>query len=294
MWFVYVVLASFWASVYYFGNQIAKVTPNVFMIYRGAMPVLFLLPFLPWVTYIPIWQFYALCILQGAIIAFADYRNFKAMRTWGAEAVSALHPLGIGAVFILWILIKPKILLGYMDDLWHFGGIILALCGIIYSVVSFKKSSQSKQILQYLQPFFIAVAFIDVINKQCMSYVDTDLLPYASYFYIMITGAVVAIVNLFLYMKNSGKIKTLFDLSNLKYSLIIVLLIFYMISKNYAIFAVSNPSFVTATLYLYIIWIMIAGQVMRMYGKNEGYITINRGKAFILLACTVLLVLLDN
>ncbi|MBQ8482093.1 MAG: hypothetical protein IJ532_06120 [Alphaproteobacteria bacterium] len=294
MWFLYVVLASFWATVYYFGNQIANITPNVFMIYRGAIPALLLLPFLPFVSYIQVWQFYAFCVLQGGVIAFVDYRNFKAMRAWGAEAVSALHPLSIGAVFILWILVKPQILLGYMNDWGRFCLIIIALCGIIYAVVSLKKSTRSKQILQYLQPYFIGVAFIDVINKQCMSYVDADLLPYASYFYIMITGAVIAIINFFVYVKNNNKINLLFDKSNLKYSLIIIFLIFFMVSKNYAIFEVSNPSFVTATLYLYIVWIMIAGQIMRMCGKDGGYLTINRGKVFILLACTVLLVLLDS
>lgn len=294
MWFLFVVITSLFNCAYYFGNQMAKVSPNVFMFYRGAVTCLFLLPCLPFITYIGAWQFYVLCILQGFVISFIDYRNFKAMRTWGAEAVSSLHPISIGAVFLLWLMIKPIILIDYLGDLWRFGGIVIALGGIIYATASFQKSEHSKQMLQYLWPYFLGAALCDVINKLCMSYVVKETIASASCLYIMITGVVVAILNLIIYIKNNGKINKLYDLSNLKYSLWILLLIGSMVSKNFAMYNVSNPSFVSATLYLYIIWIMIAGKVMRMCGRNKGYITINRGKALILLACAVLLVLLDN
>lgn len=294
MWFLFVIITSLFNCAYYFGNQIAKLSPNVFMFYRGAVPALVLLPFLPFMTYVSSWQFYAFCVLQGFVIAFIDYRNFYAMRKWGAEAVSALHPLSIGAVFVLWLLIKPSVMLGYVDNFWCLAGIVSALLGIIYATLSFRKSAQSKHMLQYLWPYFLGAALCDVLNKQCMSYVTGEQLVFASYFYIMITGAVVAIFNLIMYIKNNNKINELYKFSNLKYSPIILLLIGSMASKNIAMFQVSNPSFVSATLYLYIVWIMLIGQVLRKLGKDGNYRSLERKKVLVLLVCAVALVLLDN
>ena len=127
-----------------------------------------------------------------------------------------------------------------------------------------------------------------------MGYVSSEFLPYASYFYIMITGAVVALFNLIMYVKNNNKIKDLYSYVNLKYSPIILLLIGSMASKNFAMFEVSNPSFVTATLYLYIVWIMLVGQILQKCGKISKYRVLERKKVFVLLICAVALVLLDN
>lgn len=294
MWFLFVIITSLFNCFYYFGNQFAKVTPNVFMFYRGAVPALLLLPFLPFVKYVDVWQFYALCVVQGLVISFIDYRNFRAMRIWGAEAVSSLHPLGIGVVFVLWILLKPLILINYIENLWRFAGIIIALCGIIYATVSFRKNARGKQMLLYFWPYFLGAALCDVINKLCIGYVSSEYLPYASYFYIMITGAVVALFNLAIYIKNNNKIKELYSHVNLKYSPIILLLIGSMACKNFAMFEVSNPSFVTATLYLYIVWIMLVGQILQKYGKISQYRVLERKRVFVLLICAVALVLLDN
>ena len=294
MWFLFVVITSLFNCAYYFGNQTAKVSPNVFMFYRGAVPALFLLPFLPFITYVDAWQFYVLCILQGLVISFIDYRDFKAMRTWGAEAVSSLHPISIGAVFLLWLMIKPIILINYLDDLWRLGGIVATLGGIIYATASFQKSEHSKQMLQYLWPYFLGAALCDVINKLCMSYVVKETVSSASCLYIMITGAVVAMLNLIIYVRNNNKINELYNFSNLKYSFLILLLIGSMVSKNFAMYNVSNPSFVSATLYLYIVWIMLVGKVLQKLGKSGNYHILDRKKVVILLVCVIGLVLLDN
>lgn len=294
MWLGFVILCSLFNCAYYFGNQAAKVTPNIFMFYRGAVPALLLLPFLPFITYVCVWQFYVLCVIQGLVIAFIDYRNYNAMQKWGAETVASLHPLGIGIVFMLWLLLKPQIFINYTENLYRFGGICLALAGIIYATISFQKSENSKKLLSYLWPFFLMSALCDIINKQCMSYVTSEYLSSASYLYIMITGAAVAIINLIIFVENKGKINELYKPVNLKYSPIILLLIGSMVSKNFAMYAVDNPSFVTATLYLYIVWIMLVGKMLNKHGRKSKFRKLEGKKVFILLICAVSLALLDN
>lgn len=294
MWLGFVILCSLFNCAYYFGNQVSKVTGNIFMFYRGAVPALLLLPFLPFVTYVNAWQFYALCVVQGLVIAFIDYRNYSAMQKWGTEMVASLHPLSIGVVFILWMLLKPQVFVHYTENLYRLGGICLALIGIIYATISFQKSENSKKLLSYLWSFFLMSALCDIINKQCMSYVTGEYLLSVSYFYIMITGTVVAMVNMILYIKNKGKINELYKPHNLKYSLIILLLVGSMVSKNFAMHAVDNPSFVTATLYIYIVWIMLVGYILSKLGRKSKFRRLEGKKVFILLICAISLALLDN
>ena len=144
MWAVYALLSSLFSCAYYFGNQISKVAPNIFMFYRGAVPAILLLPLLPIVDFIPNWQFYIICILQGAIVSFIDYRNFRAMRTWGAETISSIHPFNIGFVFVCWVIIKPSDIVFYLEH--PFRGCFIGfdrryLCSFIFSAIKTQRSS---------------------------------------------------------------------------------------------------------------------------------------------------------
>ena len=295
MWGVFVVLASIATAVYYFGNQTVKVSANVFMIYRGIVPVLLLLPFLPMVTFLPTWQFYVLCAVQGCVIAYIDNKNYQAMQKWGAEIVSSIHPLGIGAVFILWIILHPSDAVTFLQNLPKFCGVVIALSGIGYATSSFKNEPQSRQALKFLLPFLVGVAACDNLNKLCMSYVSEAQLITGSYFYILITGAVVAAINFCLYFRRNGKIKELYQpRKTLQCIFLMMLLMMSMVFKNMAMFNVSNPSYVTATLYLYIIWIMLGVSVAERFGIKGSYKRINRKKALLLLAATILLIMLEK
>ena len=295
MWFLYVVAASLFTAVYYFGNQSVKVSPNVFMLYRGFMPVVLLLPFLPQMNFIAAWQFYVCCVAQGLVIAFIDNRNYQAMQKWGAEIVSAVHPLAVGAVFVLWFVLHPTDLAMLWQQPGQFCGIVLALCGVIYATSSLKKVPQIKQTLWFLLPFFFGVALCDNFNKLCMSYLDKTELLDGSYFYILITGFVVGVINLVIYMKNKAPLKTIIHgRQNLLCAAIMLLGIGSMLFKNLAMFHVSNPSYVTAALYLYVIWIMAAVHIFPKLQAGAQYAHISRFKILLLLISAVALVLIEK
>ena len=113
MWAVYASLASIAIGLYYLGNQAAKVSSTVFMVYRGVMPILFLLPVLPFVSLPAAWPFYVVCLVQGGGISFVDMRNFRAMRVWGAETISSIHPFFVCIVVFVWLLLNPGGLIAY-------------------------------------------------------------------------------------------------------------------------------------------------------------------------------------
>lgn len=294
MWFVYVIISSLFSAVYYFGNQTAKVSPNIFMFYRGIVPVIVLLPLLPLFPFIDAWQFYALCLLQGCVIAYIDNRNYQAMQKWGAEIISSLHPFSVGVVFVVWFLLKPIEGMQLISNPFKFIGVVTALSCIVYSTSSFNRDSNTKAALAYLMPFYLGAAICDNINKLCMSYLASEQVMAGSYFYILLTGAVIAVFNFGLYYRRGGKIANLYCAQNIKYSWVLLIGICCMVSKNFAMHSVSNPSYVTAALYLYIIWIMIGGNLLHYFGINETFKKVNRRKALLLLVSAVALILLER
>jgi hypothetical protein len=294
MWAIYTVIASLFSAAYYFGNQSVKVNPHAFMFYRGFVPSVVLLPLIFFVPFIPVWQFYVACVLQGCIIVFIDYRNYRAMRVWGAEIISSLHPLSIGLVFLLWFVLNPQYLLTSAQNMYWLGGTVAALCGVIYAASSYRNTRRSRQAFYYTVPYLFGAAACDVLNKVCMGYVAPEQLIYGSYFYILITGMVVALFNLLFFYRQNRKIAPLFAKNNLGVTPIMVMLIGSMLMKNFAMFNTANPSYVAAVLYLYIIWIMLFTPLVNRIGIKCPQTGLKRSKALLLLLSIIILILLNQ
>lgn len=92
MWAVFALLTSFFNAAYFLLNQKMAMKASLFMVYRGWAVFFMLLPFAGLFTPVPHWEFYALCTLQGALIAFVDGKFFVALRRWGAEVATLLRP----------------------------------------------------------------------------------------------------------------------------------------------------------------------------------------------------------
>lgn len=268
--------------------------PKLFMFYRGFVPVLVLLPFLCVVEFVYDWRFYALCVVQGLLISFIDYRNFRAMRVWGAETISSIHPFNISFIFVFWMLLKPTTIVEYIHNPLHFFGIIVALCGVMYALSSFKKSWRNNLALKYMFLFIVGSSLCDIFNKLCMGFVDSEKLVYGSYFYILITSFVIMLVNFWLYCWDNGKLSDFIDRKYIKYVPIMLVLIFSIATKNFAMFSTPNPSFAKAIMYVYVIWIMSVARILHKYGVNCQYRGLPWKKVLLLLASVFLLILLQK
>ena len=291
MWAVYAIIASFWTCAYSFGNQIAKVSPNIFMVYRGVVPILLLLPFIGIIDFIDVWQFYAVCVFQGGLIAYIDYRNFRAMRVWGAEIISSIHPFNIGLVFVMWLIFHPYAIVEYIENPIRFLLIVLALSGVVFAVSGYKKSRKSCKALIYMLPYIVVSTMCDFFNKTAMSFVGNKELIYGSYLYILITAVVVAVINLTIYFRSHGTLKNLIAPHNSKYTFVLVVLVLSMVFKNFAMFNADNPSYVSATIYTYVIWIMLIGVALRHMGYAKHYKSLEKNKVILLLISVSILIL---
>jgi len=291
MWAFYAVLASICSCIFLFGNQWAKVSPIIFMVYRGWIPTLLLLPLAFFIPGIENWRFYIVCLVQGLIIAFIDYRNFRAIRVWGAETISSIHPFSIGVVFLIWMLLKPANVLLYLEDLPRFLVIVAALAGVVVSVSGYRHTRNGQKALKYMLPYLLFFGIGDICNKLAMGFVQANEVVYGSYWYILITAAVVGIVNFALYLYKNCEICQLASCHNLKYTLAFVPLIALMLFKNLAMFNTPNPSYVTAVLYLYVLWVALTGMIIRHFSKHSRYKVTPLKKVLLLLVSVIALIL---
>lgn len=260
MWVFFTLLNSFFAASYFLLNQKMELKASLFMVYRGLSVFFMLLPFIGFFAPVLHWEFYALCILQGCFIAYVDNKFFTALRRWGAEVATSLQPFTVGITFVLWLLLVPSTMLVYLSEPIKFAFILLALFGVIVSIVLFNRSSISTQALKFLLSTLLIGAICEIVNKRVMSFGAGDLIS-ASYFYVLITGLVAGSINLFVYVKKDGTFKEVMNVSNLKYLPIFVVLIGSMVSKNFAMFYTFNPSYVSALMYIYILWIALFNTV---------------------------------
>lgn len=294
LWWAAALLGSFLTSAYIYTNQILKIPSSVLMVYRGLGQVILFLPFIFFFTPVSDWRFYALCSIQGCLIAFNDYRLFRSSKAFGAEVTSSVQPLSIGLIFMVWLLLKPM----QFWELWaqplHFFTIILCLCGIIYAISKIRNTKASKRALGYLLPVLIAISFNDVINKQCMSFATQDL-PSVIYFYCLITGFVCGITNLYAYLRHN-RFQKLFQPQYIKSGLIVIFFVSFVIfAKNISMYLTPNPAYASAIILLYPLWIMFGNNIYcRVSGRKMGYRGVDKKLLFILLISIIGLVFMNK
>ena len=256
MWVVFALLTSFFNAAYFLLNQKMAMKASLFMVYRGWAVFFMLLPFAGLFTPVPHWEFYALCMLQGALIAFVDGKFFVALCRWGAEVATSLQPFSIGITFVLWLIISPSTILFYLREPLVALLIVAAMAGIVVSVRLFNRSPISMQALKFLVLTLTVGAFCDIVNKKAMNYGQGDLVS-ASYFYVLLIALVAGAINLVVYLRDNGSLKKAVAAENVKYLPVFVLLIGCNVSKNFAMFYAFNPSYVAALMYIYILWIAL-------------------------------------
>ena len=290
MWVVFALLTSFFNAAYFLLNQKMAMKASLFMVYRGWAVFFMLLPFAGLFTPVPHWEFYALCTLQGALIAFVDGKFFVALRRWGAEVATSLQPFSIGITFVLWLIISPSAILAYLREPFVALLIVAAMAGIVVSVRLFNRSPISMQALKFLVLTLTVGAFCDIVNKKAMNYGQGDLVS-ASYFYVLLIALVAGAINLVVYLRDNGSLKKAVAAENIKYLPAFVLLIGCNVSKNFAMFYALNPSYVAALMYIYILWIALFNLLKARLTPNVPYNRMNVKAALLLLTSAIVLIL---
>lgn len=290
MWVLFTLLTSFFNAAYFLLNQKMAMSAALFMVYRGWAVFFMLLPFAFFFEPIKNWEFYALCVVQGALVAYADGRFFATLRRFGAEVATSLQPFSIGITFVLWLVIAPSTIFVYLQKPMEALFIVFALAGIVVSVRLFNKSKVSMQALKFVISALVVGAICDIVNKKAMGYGQGDVVS-VSYFYVLLIALVAGVINLIVYLRQDGTLKQVVAKQNLKYLPVFLLLMGCNVSKNFAMYYAFNPSYVAALLYIYILWIAGYNWIRAKMVPDMVYNRMNVKAAALLLCSVVVLIL---
>lgn len=290
-WFIVAIFCSLLTAIFLYTNQVFKLAGPLFMVLRGLGQFLALLPFVMFFHPIHNITFYILCIIQGCIIAFNDYRLFRSAKAFGAEVTSSLQPLSIGLIFVLWLAVNPADLAMMLDNPLHLALISACLLGITFSILKMKSAKTSSRAMKYLLPCLCLLSINDVINKEAMMHGGKDLVS-AIYFYCLITAFVSGGVNLFIYLKKHN-LSELFNPHYYGEAVVIILLVtLSMICKNYAMYLSPNPAYVSAIIFLYPLWIVLGNMFYRHLGGHITSASVRLSTVSVLLTSVIGLILL--
>lgn len=289
MWVVFALLTSVIKALYFLCNQNCKLKADIFIIYRGFFLALLATPFTLLHFHIFPWQFYAIVLFQGLLLSYSDYRYFQMFQKFSARNVNAVAPLGVLVIFILWLILKPETIKTYLQTPMRSCVIVLSIILIIYSVIKYRNYKIGRDCMKEMLPLLLMSSLINISNKIITEYSEGYLLA-LTINRVALTGWIIGFINLF---RNYKKIdyKELIKPKNLCQGWFIFLAVFSMITINFAMHYTPNPAYVTSTLFMSIIWIVIINKIGNLIGIKTRYDNINLKWIVLLIFATSTLII---
>lgn len=199
-------------------------------------------PFIDWPTS-PI--FYASVAALAVLVCIMDIFYFKAARDYGAGVTTRIEPLSVLLAFVLWTLITPSVLAGYMAQ-WHIAlGIIACLLSAVWFSLQLRHCEVSRAALQLMLPAVVMIAFVTLLGKVAVDH-TTSLIDGLLAFLIFQAALIVPFYGA-LCLIFPARFQTLRPNKSLLLSAGLMMLCTgtHIVTKNTAYLMVPNPAYVT-------------------------------------------------
>lgn len=293
MWFIFALAVSWFNAFYYVGNQNSRLKPKLYIIYRGFLTAVPILPALLFFTPDFQWQFYAIVIAQGFAVSFLDLRYFHVFQKFGAETVCTIKPLTVLITFILWIIIRPYMLTYYLDTPLRSTLIICSILAIVFATTKYRAHPVGLKCFTQVFPLLLLSSVIDTSNKLIMDYANNHIMA-ASLWRVFITGCIIGTINLLIALQHNIKMKEIIKWKNIRKGLFILLFALSMVMVNFSLYYADNPAYTSAVIYLSVLWIMLINYVQKLMGNKKTYKRIAKKWIFTLLIATIILIISTN
>lgn len=268
MWVVLALLSAVLSAIYYLSAQNIKLDANTFMVYRGWIVALLLLPLLAFNPVVFSSAFYIMAICQGLIAAVVDYAVFGINKKYGSETVSSITPLSVIIVFVLWCFIDVGLLKRYWQNPWQSGAIFMACTGAVLALNRYHQVAFTRQALYKLLPLLLLTSAFTVLSKMVMN--QTTSTPFwGALWQSFIIAAVVAAVHMVIYCKKKLPLKNLVLSQNLLKGLVFVYMIGFLSMKSLAFYYAQNPAYVAVLAYTSMFWVMLLSRGVKAFKFNN-------------------------
>lgn len=268
MWAVLALLSAVLSAVYYLSAQNIKLDANTFMVYRGALLALLLLPVLMFNPVAFSRGFYLMAILQGLIAATVDYAVFGINKNYGSETVSSITPLSVLLVFVMWCFVDSGLLEQYWQNPWRSGAIFISCAGAVLALNRYHQVAFTRQALYKLLPLLLLTSAFTVLSKTVMDYASSMPI-WGALWQSFIIAAVVGVVHLTIYCKKRLSLKNLVLPQNLLKGLIFIYMIGFLSLKSLAFYYAQNPAYVAVLAYTSLFWVMLLSRGVKAFKFNK-------------------------
>lgn len=294
MWVLFAVFLSLTGATYSLCVQNIRLKPAFFMIYRGMISALLIIPLLFYFRFVPNIIFCSIAIFQGFLVSYYDLGLMKSVKKYGAEAITSILPVGIVLNFAFWCLIDHQIFIKYTEHPLQSGLIVFSLIGVTTALMGYKKASIAKKAIIDLIPIIVVGLLIDLSNKIIMNYANNSLVGY-SFWRAFILSLVVGTIHFLLYIFKKEKISELIKFENLKKTWIFGLNIAAMVIMSIAMYDTPNPAYVSAIAQTSLLWIICFNQILSRLFKNQTMpMPMGKRWAFLMLVSAITLILTAN
>lgn len=293
MWAFLALLSAILSAVYYLSAQNIKLDANTFMVYRGALVALLLLPVLAFNLVVFPYVFYIMAICQGMIAAAVDYAVFGINQKYGSETVSSITPLSVIIVFVMWCFIDSGLLGQYWQNPWRSGAIFISCAGAVLALNRYHQVAFTRQAFYKLLPLLLLTSSFTVLSKMVMNYA-VQMPLWGALWQSFIIAAVVAAVHLTVYCKKNLPLKNLVLPQNLLKGLIFVYMIGFFSLKSLAFYYAQNPAYVAVLAYTSLFWVMLLSRGVKAFKFNNTDKQAAAKWKILFLAAVLVLILASN
>lgn len=262
VWLLASLLASFARAGSRLSNQYFQLPGMQLVITTKLLLALFMLPILfviPWPNQ-PL--FYIFLALQAPLVVLQDIKIFNLTAKHGAGIVTRIEPLSMVALFFMWLLITPSLLLEHLASPLSFAGIVLALFFIAYCSLSMRKCSVNTHVLREMLPLFILFPVINILGKWSIDQAEFD---HAVFLYLFFQSLFVLGCGLIFNRRMQGVSRAeLIDPAKIWLCMIVTFAMgVSVLGRVYAFRYVDNPAYVSAIILLSPFWIILFYKLVR-------------------------------
>ena len=231
-----------------------------------ALPILFVVG---WPTD-PV--FYVATFVTAFIWAYADLSSFRATEEFGAGAITRLIPLNVLVTFMMWIVVDPKVLYGYLDDPLRGLGIVAALSGAVFFAMRMQRNPVSRHALRSLGPVILMSGMGVVFAKIALDHygagasIHSSVFGYMAvqaFFMILIFGALEAVWQPVPRAVFAGRVAIQTGI------LMGINSIAHTVFKGYAYQMVENPAYVSVIILTTPLWVLLYYRLFRKQNVGD-------------------------
>ncbi len=262
-WIFLAFIGSLFAGCSQMLNQHWQLNGRGLVLFSRAFMALFLVPGLFFITWPTAPLFYLLSALNGVIVCYSDTRIYNLVSKYGGGSISRSLPLSVVWVFVIWVVISPMTLSGYIARPLISLGLLSSIILCVICTIKMRQGPLDREVLLEMAPVLIAFGSVDIINKMAM-----DMAPnyHGIYLYIFIQSTAL-LLSFYAFSRYDKNFLTVFNWRDQRYikaGLVLFLTsVAYIIFKNTAFVFADNPGYVSTVLLLSPVWITLYNKIIR-------------------------------